>query len=160
MSDPIWAFARRIGIRLGLWSAASLAVAAALAAFEHPTTAAFALQCAVWGAIDGAIALLGERDRRRRWAAANADPAVSERFRVRLLRILWLAAISDVAYLAVGVGILAWVPTPAGLGHGLGVLVQGGFLLAFDIGHALRMPRSAGAFDFASSQAGEGVARR
>jgi hypothetical protein len=40
---------------------------------------------------------------------------------------------------AVAIGILALWRTPEGLGHGLGVLVQGGFLLVFDAVHARRL---------------------
>jgi hypothetical protein len=137
----VWAFAGRIGGRLLVWSGASIAAAAAFVAFSHPTSDALAIQFAVWGAIDAAIALLGERDRRRRLTAGEGmDAAATARFRARLARVLWLAALSDVGYVAIGIAIFAFVPTPTGVGHALGVLIQGGFLLVFDVWHARRIP--------------------
>lgn len=145
-SDP-WAQARRIGTQLGAWSLASVAGAIALgaAAGAAPESAvtlrALAWQFGLWGAIDGAIAAFGERDRRRRLARGEgADAGATRAFAARLRRLLRLNAALDVAYVAVGVALLLAWRTPAGLGHGLGVLVQGGFLLLFDAWHGWRGP--------------------
>jgi len=143
--DP-WTHAHRIERQLGAWAALSLVSAAALAwaarAWPEPpaiTLGAVALQFAVWGAIDGAIAALGARDRRRRLARGEAaDAAATAAFGARLRRLLRLNAGLDVGYLAVGVALVLLWRTPAGLGHGLGVLVQGGFLLLFDAWHGWR----------------------
>ena len=99
---------------------------------------AFALQCLIWGAIDGVIAAVGARDLRRRLAAGEAaDPAASAAFGARLLRLLRLNAALDVLYVLVGVLLIVLWRTPDGFGHGLGVLVQGGFLLVFDTWHGV-----------------------
>ena len=107
---------------LGAWAAGSLAVGAALSL--RPATRGFGRQTAAWGAVDGAIALVGARNRA---AQGPTDPA-------RLRRVLLVNAGLDVGYLAAG---LAMVRLPAararGLrGDGLAVLVQGGFLLVLD----------------------------
>jgi hypothetical protein len=134
------------GRQLALWALLSavaggvLAWAAAAVGGESAATLrAVALQFVVWGAIDGAIAAFGERDRRRRLARGEAgDPAATRAFGARLRRLLRLNAGLDVVYVAVGVALLVGWRTPAGLGHGLGVLIQGGFLLAFDAWHGFR----------------------
>ena len=147
--DP-WRHAQRIGAQLVAWALLSLASAAVLwsiagSAGAAATLHALALQFAVWGAIDGAIAGFGERDRRRRLARGeDRDTAASVAFAARLRRLLRLNAALDVGYVAVGVALLLAWRTPEGLGHGLGVLIQGGFLLAFDAWHgwgAGRAPR-------------------
>lgn len=159
MSDPVptlpdpWRHAQRIGAQLAAWALLSLALTAALwwaaggaGADLAATLRALALQFAVWGAIDGAIVAFGERDRRRRLARAeDRDAGASFAFAARLRRLLRLNAVLDVGYLAVGVALLLAWRTPEGLGHGLGVLIQGGFLLAFDVWHGWgvgRAPRS------------------
>lgn len=144
--DP-WTHARLVGRQLALWSLLSVGVgllgitlhaAGAWPAAWTRTVFAFALQCLVWGAIDGLIAAVGARDLRRRLAAGeHADPAATAAFGARLLRLLRLNAALDVLYVLVGVLLLTLWRTPDGLGHGLGVLVQGGFLLLFDAWHAL-----------------------
>jgi len=158
MSDPIttvpdpWQHAQRIGAQLAAWALLSLALAVVLwwvagrtGADVGATLRALALQFAVWGAIDGAIAALGERDRRRRLSRAeDRDAGASAAFAARLRRLLRLNAALDVGYVAVGVALLLAWRTPEGLGHGMGVLIQGGFLLVFDAWHgwgAGRAPR-------------------
>jgi len=141
-SDP-WRRAGAIGRQLAAWALFSLAAGAALLAIagataEAPaaTLRALAIQFFVWGAIDGGIAAFGERDRRRRLGRGEAaDAGATAAFGRRLRRLLRLNAGLDVGYLAVGfVLLLAW-RTPEGVGHGLGVLIQGGFLLVFDAWH-------------------------
>ena len=142
--DP-WTHARIVGVQLGIWSALSVAVGAAgLAAHAvgawpsawAPVALGFSIQCLVWGAIDGAIAWFGARDRRRKLAAARpAADRAGAAFGARLLRLLRLNAGLDVLYVVAGIAVLALWRTPEGLGHGLGVIVQGGFLLVFDAWH-------------------------
>jgi hypothetical protein len=144
--DP-WRLARRVGTQLAAWSAFSV-VAGGLMAWAGTTWAAgdaavtwraVALQFVVWGAIDGAIAAFGERDRRHRLARGEGgDPAATRAFGARLQRLLRLNAGLDVLYVAAGVALIVAWRSPEGLGHGLGVLIQGGFLLAFDAWHGFR----------------------
>lgn len=137
--------ARIVGVQLGAWSALSVAVGAAGLAGQAagawpaawaPVVLGFSIQCLVWGAIDGAIAALGARDRRRRLAASEpSDTRAGAAFGARLLRLLRLNAGLDVLYVLAGIAVLTLWRTPEGLGHGLGVIVQGGFLLVFDAWH-------------------------
>ncbi|MEX1361957.1 MAG: hypothetical protein AB1Z98_02460, partial [Nannocystaceae bacterium] len=54
--DP-WREGARIGRQLGAWAAASVALGALLLAVSDDVVVrAFAVQCLVWGAIDGLIA--------------------------------------------------------------------------------------------------------
>jgi hypothetical protein len=107
---------------LGCWAVGSLLVGAALSL--RPATRGFGRQTAAWGAVDGAIALVGAR---RRAARGPTDPA-------RLRRVLLVNAGLDVGYLAAGVALLRLPAARArGLGgDGLAVIVQGGFLLLLD----------------------------
>ena len=109
---------------LGGWAAAS--VVAGLALSMDPRTRGFGRQAAAWGAVDGAIAVVGVRGRRRR---GPTDPA-------RLRRVLLVNAGLDVGYLAVGARLVRghrW------RGDGLAVLVQGAFLLVLDTTAARRL---------------------
>ena len=145
--DP-WRHAARVSRQLGWWSLASVLVGAALLLTPERTFGAlapvafgFGLQCLLWGAIDGVIASIGAFDLRRRHAAGEPhDAAATRAFGRRLRRLLRLNAGLDVLYVAVGLALLALWRTPEGLGHGLGVVVQGGFLLVFDAWHGWRVP--------------------
>jgi hypothetical protein len=89
-------------------------------------------QLGAWATLSvvaGALLLLASDD-----VAARAG---AERRRLR--RLLRLNAVLDVGYVAVGVGLLLAWRTEAGVGHGWGVVVQGGFLLVFDAVHAWRL---------------------
>jgi len=153
--DP-WRRARLVGRQLAGWALASVAagallllVAGAAAEGTAATLWAMAIQFIVWGAIDGGIAAFGEGDRRRRVARGEADDAgATAAFGARLRRLLRINAGLDVVYLLVGVALLLAWRTPEGLGHGLGVLIQGGFLLVLDAWHgwgAWADPQRAGA---------------
>lgn len=147
--DP-WRHAARVSAQLAAWALASVALGAALLLAWPlawlptelvPVARGFGIQCLVWGAIDGAIALLGARDLgRRRAAGEHTDAAGSHAFAARLRKLLRLNAGLDVLYVLVGVALVLLWRTPEGLGHGLGVMVQGGFLLAFDGWHGWLAP--------------------
>lgn len=109
---------------LGGWSAGSVALGAALSL--SPRTRGFARQTVAWGAVDGAIAYVGARNRT---AKGPTDPA-------RLRRVLLVNAGLDVGYLAAGTWL---VQRPRWRGDGLAVLVQGAFLLVLDTAAARRL---------------------
>ena len=148
--DP-WRHAARISAQLAAWGLASVALGAALLlmgplawlpAEVVPVARGFGIQCLVWGAIDGAIALLGMRDlRRRRAAGEHTEAGGSHAFAARLRKLLRLNAGLDVVYVLAGLALVLLWRTPEGLGHGLGVMVQGGFLLAFDGWHGWLAPQ-------------------
>ena len=109
---------------LGRWAAGSVLVGAALSA--HPRTRGFGRQTAAWGAVDGAIALVGAR---RQAAGRTTDAA-------RLRRTLLVNAGLDVGYLALGARLRR---SERWSGDGLAVLVQGAFLLLLDTTAAVRL---------------------
>lgn len=109
---------------LAVWAAGSTAVGAVLAL--RPATRGFGRQTAAWGLVDGAIAGVGVRGRRRK---GPTDPA-------RLRRLLLINAGLDVGYVAAG----AWlVGHGRWRGDGWAVVLQGGFLLALDAVSARRL---------------------
>lgn len=138
--DP-WVASARIGRQLGAWAGGSVVVGVLLLAVaETAAWRAFGLQSSVWGAIDGAIALAGAVALRRARARGEAgDPARAEGERRRLRRLLVVNAWLDVGYVAIGAAVWVWGTGEGATGHALGVLVQGGFLLAFDTVHAARL---------------------
>lgn len=104
------------------WAFGSLVVAGA----SYSRSRGFGRQTALWGAVDGALAVVGAR---RRAARGPTDPA-------RLRRVLLINAALDVGYLVSG----AWlVRDGRWRGDGAAVLVQGGFLLVLDSTAALRL---------------------
>jgi hypothetical protein len=138
----IWDRQRAIGRQLGAWAAASIAAGVALILAGGPFGRAVGIQFVVWGAVDLAIAALGDRDRRRKLARGAADdPAAAAAETRRLRRLLWINAGLDVVYLAVGAALVGLGRSPVLDGHGVGVLAQGGFLLLFDALHAASLPR-------------------
>jgi hypothetical protein len=79
-----------------------------------------------WGFVNGAIALIGLL------GAETQDYA-------GLRTTLWVNAGLDVLYLASGLYLLSR-PEETWRGGGVAILIQGGFLLVFDILHALLVP--------------------
>ncbi len=107
----------RLTTVLGTWAAASVVVGGALA--PSTRTRGFGRQTAAWGAVDGAIATVGARNRRRR---GPTDPR-------RLRRVLLVNAGLDVGYVVTGAALLR---TDRWRGDGAAVVVQGAFLLVLD----------------------------
>jgi hypothetical protein len=144
---------------LGAWATGSVVIGAALAVVGRatglPVISGFARQQVAWGAVDGAIAGFGlvrsrgqapdgvsiVDDGDRPDAAAQARAA-------KLERVLLVNSGLDVAYVAGGIALAAAAPAVARrtgrdaerlVGDGLGIVVQGGFLLALDTFFARRV---------------------
>jgi esterase/lipase len=98
---------------------------------------AFGQQAVAWGLVDGLIAAYGFLSARPA-ASPDGEAALASRLR----RLLWLNAGLDLGYIAGGLALARrrGQANAAWRGHGWGVLVQGGFLLLFDLYHALRAP--------------------
>lgn len=131
---------RSIGRQLRAWSLASIGVGVVLVVIGSGGVEAVGVQCIVWGAIDLAIAWLGLRDARRKDAAGVfATEEGRERERRRTERLLWINAGLDVGYVLVGAWLWMGEPNAVRMGHAVGVWIQGGFLLAFDVTHGVRL---------------------
>ncbi|MDZ7707047.1 MAG: hypothetical protein U5J97_03960 [Trueperaceae bacterium] len=140
--DRFWRRVNDVHRQLAGWAAMSLATGALLAVGGTPFWRGVGVQFLVWGAIDGAIAAAGWRDRRRAARSGlDRDPIGSEHRRQRLHRLLLVNVGLDVVYLAIGAALLGFDAGPVRAGHGVGVIVQGGFLLLFDAWHAARLRR-------------------
>ena len=91
---------------------------------QHPFWRAFWLMSGIWALIDALIAMAG-------WL--GSEPSLDG-----LQRILFINAGLDVLYVMLG----AWLwsrETPMLKGFGLAVLIQGFFLVCFDLFHALQI---------------------
>lgn len=138
----IFQFQDKISKRLLQWSIASILVGL-LMRFGGKFGKSIGNQFITWGVIDAAIAVGGQMAKRNR--IDNMDnpgtPEIKAKEASNLSRLLWLNAGLDVLYIIVG---YLWSKRDKGdgsaRGNGLGVIIQGVFLLLFDIFHARNMP--------------------
>lgn len=138
----IWQLERRISRQLLLWSALSV-VGGALLLFGAPFQRGVGVQTLMWGVIDAAIALFGLVSLRRKQQRPEANkPDTLVREAQRLRRLLLLNAGLDVLYIVGGMVVLNGFTTDFARGNGVGIILQGGFLLLFDTFYALRVQRS------------------
>lgn len=137
----VWQRQERISRALATWAVWSMAVGAGRwldgARDGDARRRAFGQQTVAWGVVDVVIAPFGDRRRRARLAALEdpSAPAVQRRERSGLRRLLLVNAGLDLGYVAAG-----WSWWRRGderaRGHGAAVVVQGLFLLVFDLWHA------------------------
>ena len=128
-SAPVAQTYRRLARTLLLFSVPSIIVGVLLAALGEEFWFGFGLQAALWGAIDVVLVAAGRRKTLRRAEREGVGPALR-----RLRRTLRLNGFMDVGYIVAGLLLCGlWgVRSRVVLGHGVGVVVQGGFLLVFD----------------------------
>lgn len=146
---------------LGAWATGSVVVGAVMAVVgrtaQLPVVSGFARQQVAWGAIDGAIAAFGAVRSRGQapdgLSIINDDDRPDEQSQQkarRLERLLTINAGLDVLYVASGIALAAAAAPLARrtgrdadriVGDGLGIVVQGGFLLALDGFFARRVRR-------------------
>ncbi len=120
-----------MGILTG-WGLASIGTGIALLFSEDAWIRDFGVQQIAWGAVDLVIAVIAlAMQARSPWKDFDRTKE-QEKFRFSL----WLNTGLDVLYMAVGAALLLFGGKLLG-GHGAGVLVQGGFLFAFDLVNAL-----------------------
>ena len=138
----IWSLQARISRQLLIWSALSI-VTGALLLFLAPFWRGVGVQGLVWGAIDAAIAGFGLMQLRRKRGKPDADlPETLQREARSLRRSLLINAGLDVLYIVGGVLILTNFTAEFAHGNGVGIIIQGGFLLVFDTFYAFRVQRN------------------
>lgn len=144
----IWRFQSGLTRRLLAWAALSAALGGVMLLRRRPFWGGMGAQFAGWGLVNAAIATFGSRaaDRRRAALPDPADPAVHSRESAGLERLLWINSGLDAGYIAGG---LALAQTRGrsdrrSAGHGWGVVLQGAFLLLFDVIHAVELRQRSG----------------
>ena len=142
----IWLYQTRISSQLYAWSAFSVFGGVALLLLvTDPFWRGIGLQGVVWGVIDAGIAFFTQLGMRRKLADMRDpnDRGVQLEEARRLWGLLLVNAGLDVIYVAVGVGIVLTfgVDNVFARGNGVGIIVQGAFLLLFDLFHALQARR-------------------
>jgi hypothetical protein len=134
----IWQFQNLISKRLLQWSFASVLLGF-LMRFGGKFWKNLGNQFIAWGVIDAAIAVGGQIVSNERLDKyENAGRAeVKQKEAKNLSRLLWLNVALDVLYILAG---FLW--SKRDKGSGLGVLLQGAFLLFFDSFHVLKLPKN------------------
>jgi hypothetical protein len=139
----IWQYQFILARRLAWWGALSFAVGIPTFLME-PALRGFGIQAMAWGLIDAAIAVGGSFlvvRRRQALPDPQAQEAVAKET-PKLRKLLWWMIPLDVLYVLVGL-VLAFTwgrKDTWWLGTGVGVVVQGVFLLDFDWYHAKNVP--------------------
>ncbi len=119
--------------RLAIWGGASVLIGAFVLGVlswrrtRAPLVRHFAVQTAIWGAVDLAICWWGYR------GLALRDYASAQ----RLLSFLWLNIGLDAGYVMLGMtlAVCCWRlgPRPGGIGAGIGIILQGAVLWLLDV---------------------------
>ena len=117
-----------------------MAVGALCLLTPWPAVQGFGLQALIWGTIDSIIALTALYTvyrRSRRYPDEYRDIAETARIR----RLLRMNGRLDIVYVLGGIAIIALCRAdPFFVGNGVGIVIQGSFLLLFDRSHASRLP--------------------
>jgi hypothetical protein len=141
----IWEFQSKLTRRLLIWSLFSVIFGGLLQFPRVRFIQGLGQQFTGWGIIDALIAIFGQRAAENRHARLP-DPLSSEIIEgetKKLSKILWINTGLDVGYI-VGGTVMAFTKgktNPGWRGHGIGVIIQGGFLLLFDLFHAWKLGR-------------------
>ncbi len=140
VTNDVWQAQASLGRRLLSWSGLSVAAGAVMGLSADRFWRGVGSQFVGWGLIDAGIAWLGLRSARSKAAQSDAHtPARQLEMRTTLHRVLWINAALDVGYVTGGVVLATTKGRNDSLwrGIGWGIVVQGGFLLIFDLVHAL-----------------------
>lgn len=141
MKMNIWKFNHLVTKRLLIWAVLSIFVGLMLLIPGSDFGKGFAWQALAWGVVDAAIALIGSAMTKRRFNSLP-DPFAADvvlRESAKLKKLLLVNVALDVFYVIGGVA-LAFTKGKTDAfwqGTGWGIVVQGAFLLAFDLHHAL-----------------------
>ncbi len=136
----IWHFLRLVTGRLLRWGIANMIGGILLQGQRDSLWKGIGAQSAGWGLINALIALVGGVMTQNKIAALSnpGDVSVQAKEKSSLKTILWINAGLDVLYVLGG----AWMARRdkgdgVMRGHGVGIMLQGGFLFVFDFLHAL-----------------------
>lgn len=139
----IWNFQTRLTNRLLAWSALSVAISTLALFSASPFLRGLCIQFFAWGIVDAAIAFFGAKaSAKKRLKITGSDRGEKEAEESRWLeKVLWVNTGLDVLYVIGGVWLMqGWgAESPLWRGHGLGVVIQGGFLFFFDCFHAFAL---------------------
>ena len=135
----IWDFQTRLTHRLLTWSVLSVAFSTLTFFSANPLLRGIAIQFFAWGAIDAGIAIFGARVSAKKQLKHRADKLAETKEARWLERVLWINTALDVLYILGGLWLMQTWGAESLLwrGHGLGIVIQGGFLFFFDFYHAL-----------------------
>jgi len=139
----IWQYQQSVSRRLMQWSIVSMGLGV-LMRFGGQFWKSVGNQFIAWGAIDAGIALGGQIATRNRVDRLENPGlvAVKQRESRNLGRLLWFNAALDMLYIFWGI---IWMSRDNGdgraRGSGFGVVLQGLFLLLFDVQHAQNLPQ-------------------
>ena len=139
----VWSFSSKLTHRLCIWSALSVFISAGTAFSSIPLLRGLGIQFFAWGVIDGAIAFFGVRaSAKKKLKVQESGSVESEAKESRWLeRILWINTGLDVLYVLGGIWLMQTWGAESLLwkGHGVGIIIQGGFLFFFDFFHAFTL---------------------
>jgi hypothetical protein len=131
----IWTFQNTITRRLTWWAWASIALGALSMLLVGDFWRGMAFQFIGWGFINLGIAYFGSINLQRRAGKLDekqkkaAEPQETR----NLARLLWTNARFDVFYMLGGAAVARFIgPDPFWVGTGIGIFIQGTFLLIFD----------------------------
>ena len=131
-------FQRKLSRRLLTWATFSIATSVAMLLDSHKPIRDTGSQFLVWGLIDGAIAVLGQRSADKKEKRSLNSAEINKESR-KLHRLLWINTLLDTLYIAGGFYLLE-KDNAKHKGHGYGIILQGLFLFVFDWFHAVRVP--------------------
>ncbi len=140
VTTDIWQFQVGLSERLLAWSGASVGGGLLLALLGNRFWRGVGAQCMGWGGIDAAIAGFGLTQARANANAPDAHtPERQAQERDKLRRVLWLNFGLDVLYINGGaaLALTRGRRDRFAAGTGWGIILQGSFLLIFDLIHAL-----------------------
>lgn len=139
----IWQYQYILTKRLAIWGVGSFATGIPMI-FMDPILRGFGWQAMLWGAINMGIAVFAALriSKRRENSPDPADRGIIENEATKLKKLLILMIRCDFGYLALGLLIIfTWGRKDAWwMGTGIGIFVQGLFLLGFDWYHIKEMP--------------------
>jgi len=135
-----WNLQKQVARRLLVLNAANIVVGVALRLSRDKLTQGVAEQNIAWGAINCALAVVGEAgsDHQKAQLANPYDADLMQTNYGNLKRLLWINTGLDVLYMLGGIALAARsTDHPKRKGTGIGIVLQGGLLFIFDIFHAL-----------------------